>query len=541
MKKIILILAILFSISLSAQDPIETNKKYNFTIDGDTIELTEIVEPPQNEVYVFDKREWNIYEGKVSDEKALHNREQMNTAIQFAKAEGYTVFEIGDLNAYFDVQAGFGGSKIENYRRSIQLPSNFHLKMSENTHLRVQPNDKRDYALLCAFSEENVKVSGGNIWGDRFTHDYVGGDTGPQDLGYGIYFIGVLNGEIDNVVGNEFTGDAVVVSSPVVRKDDGSENYDSHYGKVNFSKNFKLTNSTFDQNRRNALALTDVIGAVIEGNTFLNTGLGQKLKGEPYSWKGYTPKHAIDLEAINPVDTDTGELRITERVEDVIIRYNVFKGNYGDIDFYKCSRVEVYGNWMDSGSGGVGGFDVKFYNNEMISAKVNSKRAINVKPLIREDGSHFVRDWEIYSNTIVGYDIGMQVGGENQKVYGNTITDFNDGIFLLEGKDVYVNNNTLESERDNARGFYNYNKKESAVGIDAVNYTLIRNTVKTTGNYAYGFLFKKVIAENFIIDDCHFDSRVKIENSQNINIQNSTFPSYNFSKGNTNIQDINNN
>jgi len=517
---------------------------FDVTQEGETIATFNTLEEAQQYVeeitptdtYSFDPNYWKIKQGEVTRQEALENRIYINTAISFAKANGYTVFDVGDLDAYFDVQAGFGGSKIENYRRSIQLPSNFHFKMNDNTHLRVQPNDKRDYALLCAFSEINVTVSGGHLWGDRYTHDYDNGDTGPQDLGYGLYFVGVVNGVVDNITANQFTGDGFIISSPVVRKDDGSENHDSHYGKVYFSKNLKVTNSTFDDNRRNGLALTDVIGAVLDNNTYSKTGLGGRKSGEAYSWKGHLPKHAIDLEAINNPD-ENGNLRLTERVENVVISNSIFKENYGDIDFYKCSNIEVFGNTFSSGSGGVGGFNVKMYGNTFLADSEASKTAINVKPLVRADGSHFVKDWEIYNNTISGYVNGIQIGGQNQKVYSNKISEFsNNGIFLLNGVDVLIDNNELDSSYSNARGIYNY-----PVGIEAQNYTLSNNKVAMTGNYGYGFDFKKVIGENFIIDNCHFSQRVRIANSKNITIKKSTFPTADFSKNNQNIIQENNN
>ena len=406
--------------------------------------------------FLFEKEKWNIIEGLVSTSEALTNRKNINIAIgQVSSLRGFT-FEVNDLDAYFDVQAGFGGSKIENYKRSIQLPSNFHLKMNDNTHLRVQPNDKRDYALLCAFSEINIKITGGHIWGDRYTHDYDGGDTGVQDLGYGIYFIGVVNGVVDGVSADKFTGDGFIISSPIKRNDDGSENQSSHYGEVYFSKNLIVRNSTFDDNRRNGLALTDVEGALLENLTFTNTGWGIRGEGEPYGWQGVIPRHAIDLEAIQYFNDDGITLKLTEIVDDVIIRNSVFQNNYGDIDFYKASNVDVYGNTFGAGSGGVGAFNVKLHDNTFIADNPNRSRGINIKPLIRSNGSHFVKNWEIYNNIISGYKNGICIGGQNQIINNNTVTDFDNGILLLTGIDIELNNNILSSTRTNSRGFYNF-------------------------------------------------------------------------------------
>ena len=547
MRKTILTLTTLFICVYGfAQDyTIQERLEYNVILEGLTVETFNTLEDAQQYVddntiqkgtYVFDKYEWSIKEGVVTYEEALVNRGQINDAIKYAHNNGFTVFEVNDLDAYFEVRAGFGGSKIENYRRSIQLPSNFHLKMNENTYLRVQPNDKRDYALLCAFSEINVTVSGGHLVGDRYTHDYDGGDTGVQDLGYGIYFIGVVNGVVDGVSADKFTGDGFIISSPIKRNDDGSENQSSHYGEVYFSKNLIVRNSTFDDNRRNGLALTDVEGALLENLTFTNTGLGVRGKGEPYGWQGVIPRHAIDLEAIQYFNDDGITLKLTEIVDDVIIRNSVFQNNYGDIDFYKASNVDVYGNTFGAGSGGVGAFNVKVHNNTFIADAAAKDRGLNIKPLVRSDGSHFVKNWEIYDNVISGYKTAIQIGGENQRVENNIISNFKTGIFLLTGKDVLVKDNNLKSDVKNVKGIYNY-----PVGIEAINYTIINNEFDLTGLYGYGFDFKKIKGNNFVLDSCTFTQRVRISNSENITIKNSTFPSSNFNKENINITLQNNN
>ena len=547
MRKTILILITLFICVYGfAQDyTIQDRLEYDVQLDSLVVETFNTLEDAQqyieentipSDTYVFDKYEWSIKEGVITDEEALVNRGQINDAITYAHNNGFTVFEVNDLDAYFEVRAGFGGSKVENYRRSIQLPSNFHLKMNENTYLRVQPNDKRDYALLCAFSEINVTVSGGHLVGDRYTHDYDGGDTGVQDLGYGLYFIGVVNGVVEGISADKFTGDGFIISSPIKRNDDGSENQSSHYGEVYFSKNLIVRNSTFDDNRRNGLALTDVEGALLENLTFTKTGLGVRGKGEPYGWQGVIPRHAIDLEAIQYFNDDGITLKLNEIVDDVIIRNSVFQNNYGDIDFYKASNVDVYGNTFTAGSGGVGAFNVKVHNNTFIADATAKDRGLNVKPLVRSDGSHFVKNWEIYDNVISGYKTAIQIGGENQRVENNIISDFKTGIFLLTGKDVLVKGNDLKSDVKNVKGIYNYPR-----GIDAINYTIINNEFDLTGLYGYGFDFKKTKGNNFVLDNCTFTQRVRISNSENITIKNSIFPSSNFNKENINITLENNN
>ena len=135
-----------------------------------------------------------------------------------------------------------------------------------------------------------------------------------------------------------------------------------------------------------------------------------------------------------------------------------------------------------------------------------------------------------------GYKTAIQIGGENQRVENNIISNFKTGIFLLTGKDVLVKDNNLKSDVKNVKGIYNY-----PVGIEAINYTIINNEFDLTGLYGYGFDFKKIKGNNFVLDSCTFTQRVRISNSENITIKNSTFPSSNFNKENINITLQNNN
>lgn len=472
--------------------------------------------------FIFEKEKWNITEGDVSTSVALTNRININKAISQVKSfRGYT-FEVNDLDAYFDVQAGYGGSKIENWRRSIQIPSNFHFKMNENTHIRVQPNDKRDYALLCTWETTNTKISGGHLWGDRYTHDYDGGDTGPQDLGYGVYFIGSVASMIDGTSSNEFTGDGLVVSSPKIRNDDGSPKAGTQY-----SADITIKNCEFDSNRRNGLSLTDVIGAVLDNNSYTNSGDGGAYSpsAEGYSWKGVLPKHGIDLEAINPVEN--GVMRITEIVKDVQISNSTFNSNHaGDIDFFKASEVDVFGNTFGAGCGNIGSFNVKIHHNTFIADNPDRPRGINIKPLIREDGSHFVKNWEVYNNTISGYKNGISIGGQGHTIYNNTVTDFDNGIFFLEGLDNEINNNILVSERANSRGFYNYpggvsleNTHVNGGSVDVTSFPFLAKKINENGDGVSGDTGLTFDGVDFVSSSNY---NVDIRNSGHITIRNSS-------------------
>lgn len=476
-----------------------------------------------NDIYNLDVSLSGIVQGVVSDSVALTNRDLLQAKIDLAKSLGAKGMFIDTIDAYFDVQAGYGGSKIENWRRCLQLPSDFdfHGTDSIQTVFRVQPNDKRDYVLFGTWSTDSTSVRNLRVVGDRYTHDYIGGDTGVQDLGYGIYFIGTHNGIIDGVYAEKFTGDGFIIGSPVIRLDDGSPNLGSHYGAINFSKDLIVRNSTFYDNRRNGLALTDVEGALLDNNTYDKNALGGEYSSsvEGYSWKGVIPRHAIDLEAIQSFEADGITLKLTEVISDVIISNSTFTNNYGDIDFYKCWDVDVFGNFFDGGSGNVASYNVSIHDNTF-TALGSRARAINIKPIIRNDGSHYSKGWTVYNNTITGYDTAMQIGGENQQIYNNTISDFDTGIQLLETKNNTFDNNDLTSARSGSRGYYSF-----VLGISPEGLIIKNSDVVVSGTYGFDFNKMIGIGTGVLIDSCSFDKLIRVRESSNITISNCSYPS----------------
>lgn len=427
--------------------------------------------------YIFNIDEWGIIEGKVTDDVALNNKIQISKALKYAFFKGYKIFKV-DLDAYFLVDA-------DNYNRateqSILLQSNMHFKMSDQTVLRVQPNSAISYAVLSAWKKENVKVSGGKIIGDRFSHDYKT-IKNTHEFGYAIYFRGVINGVVDNVELRECTGDGFIVQSTKRRNDDGSE----RLGQV-YSKNITLQNCIIDKNRRNNISLTDVDGMLIENNIISNGGDGGKWnKSEGYNSKGVLPRYNIDLEAINYLN-DKGELRYTEIVRNVIIRNNTFSGaNNGDIDLYKCWNVEIHNNTFDGAIANVASFDIQIHDNIFSNTSDigNRKYAISIGEKIRETGIDFNKNYHIYNNEIDGYKNGIRFGSTDGKIYNNKIVNCETGIMLLNGSNNQFYDNEITSNKKFSRGYYNF-----PGGIKVNSITLKNETVNVS---EYALLFTKL-------------------------------------------------
>lgn len=510
----------------------------NGFIAGELLNITLLVEGTAsilNTTFFFDPEKWGITQGKVDDSIALINRDNINTAISLVKFLGADIFELDNLDAYFDVQA-------DNYNKSTQesivLPSDFHFKMTNNTHLRVQTNAKPAYALISALKQQNVTISGGHVWGDRFSHIYATGTEGDtHEFGYGIYYRGVINGIVDNVQLREHTGDGFMIQSSAQRNDDGSEKPNQWY-----SKNITLKNCLIDKNRRNNISLTDVDGMLIEDNTFTNAGDGGEWNSsEGFNSKGVEPRYNVDLEAYRNF-TESGELRITEIIQNVVIRNNIFTGAHaGDVDLQNCNDVEIYGNTFDAYIANVTAFNCQIHDNIFTNTLPNysdRKFAILITESILEDGTDYNVNYEIYNNTITNYENGIQLGGTGQTIHNNTINECHTGVQFKTGKDNVFYDNYITSDINGSRGYYNFSG-----GSKVLNTTVTNDVIRVS---EYGMLLQKInVGEGgsgLTFDNCTFTGfkGVELRDSNNITIKNSTFSDYT-NKNSTDITLENNN
>ena len=548
-KKILILITLFICVYGFAQDyTIQERLEYDVILEGLTVETFNTLEDAQQYVddntipsgtYMFDKYEWSIKEGVVTYEEALVNREQINDAITYAHNNGFTVFEIDNIDAYFEVSAiNFGNLT---HREAIQIPSDFHFKMGDNCTLRVQPNALPAYALLSARSADNVKITGGKLLGDKYEHTYATGtQLDTHELGFGIYFVGVTNSIVDGVFVDDMTGDCFAVHSTGARNHNGTEN-----PKYDYSKNIILRNCIFKGSRRNNLSFIDVIGLLMEDCIVEGAGEGGKtVRGEPKSSKGVAPRCGIDLEARRSWDTQNNKLKESQKVSEIIIRRCEFTNSYGsDINLFTCDNVEIYDCTFDSPITTIYlAQDIKIHNNIMTASDYeggNTYCGIKTKSYISPNTQEeFVKNIEIYENTITGFDAGLIIGGDNINVHDNIILNsVNSGVSLSSGNNLSFSNNIIESELINSKGYY----QNRSVVINGL--SLVNEVVK--GDY-YGLLFKGLISpidNPAIIDNCSFTARfrtVDIRNSSNIIIKNSDTGTINQSNS-INITQINNN
>lgn len=458
-----------------------TNGVYTFTPDAPPID------PPQTDIYIFDKDEWGIVEGVVSYDVALNNRHKINEAVIYAKENNYNIFSINNIDAYFEVGAAHFGNLT--HREGIQIPSNFHFKMGDDCTLRVQPNGNISYGLLSARAVNNVKISGGHLIGDKYEHTYTTGtEQDTHEFGTGIYFVGVTNSEIDGVIVDDMTGDCFGIHSTKNRYPDGSEREGEYY-----SKDILIKNVTFRGARRNNLSFIDVNGLILEDSIIENGGEF----GEPNNdyanqvrdFRGIKPMANIDLEATRSFDSE-GNIKVSQIVENIIIRNCDFTGAViTDVNFYTCSSVQVYGNTFTSGLTNIWAQDISIYNNTLIhDPELTAKNVgISMVEFIRkETGENENTNYQIYNNVVQGFDVGIAIGGDNHNIYDNVVEDsVNTGISLRRTTNTEFKNNTVTSDSIKSKGYYSFPSGADVSGVALINETVISDE--------YGLLFKNVI------------------------------------------------
>lgn len=506
------------------------------TIDG---ELLDISLKLQGELtlsspeYTFAPSKWNIVEGKTTSEIALQNRKNMNQVLELVKELEGHVFEIEQLDAYFDV----GANKVNRKyctERAIRIPSDFHFKMNEETFLRVQPTHYPAYTLLAAFRTDNSIISGGNLIGDRWEHDYTpiidvqGVNRREHGWGHLIWLMGAHNVTVDGVYIKDAIGEGINVHAETIREPDGT-----FVAGKRTSENVVIKNTTVDECRRNGMAVVDANGVIIENCNILNTAQGEPVydaNGEKvFSSAGTQPRYGIDLEALRYINDD-GTMNEINRVSNVTIRNSRFKGGaFGDIDLYTCNNVIVENNIFDKWVASKAANDIIIRNNTFESAIAGDGFAINIKSYKRKNSDvEFNYNYLITGNKIERYDVAIMIGGKNQEIKNNILTDNINGImFRHDFVDSSLSGNIIKSSVPNSNGYKcRSNQNTSNVFVKNESIDVMHRPI-----ILKGFNSESEVSEGLVdltFEECTFNTDnvvnfpILIEESKNVEFNNNT-------------------
>lgn len=408
-------------------------------------------------VFNFNPERWGIVQGQTTSEIAQNNNNILEDLMNESKKMGVTTFKIDALDAYFEIGKVTSTNSNQNFyasQEAINVPSDFNLVMTDNTHLRVFPNDAPKYCLLALRDVNNTTVTGGNLYGDRDEHDYSSGGT--HEWGHVMMLHAASNSTVSNVRISNGSGDGMKISSLRFTFQD---NYAP-------SNNLLVQNCTFDSNRRNNISVTDGFNIYIENNLLLNAGVDtQKSTGTP-------PKFGLDVEAVRTSDGNGGYIHY-ERAEDIFIRNNTERGSAaGAMTVHIGYNVTIEGNNTENSLSYTYTYGTKIINNNVIG---NGGTGIKGGKSIT---SNSIYDNEISGNTISGFNTGINVQNRDVLVYNNTITDFSTGISPINLRKSRIYDNTMVSDREGSRGFFINRTTLDEVVIENNNITSKSNAIK---------------------------------------------------------------
>ncbi|WP_438712204.1 right-handed parallel beta-helix repeat-containing protein [Aquimarina muelleri] len=393
----------------------------NLEIEGD-VQL-------EKPTFQFFASRWDgIIEGTTTSDIAQNNNDELERLMEYTKSLGAKTFQIGKFDAYFQVHNPTPPYSFVFHPsiEAVNVPSNFNLIMSDDTHLRIFPGevDEVNGTILAVHDVENVTIKGGNLHGDRDNRPYSSNDE--QEGSHLTQIRSGRNIVIDGVKFFEGSKGGIAISSIGF-----SFNPDTY----NPTTGVTIKNCTFKDIRRMSIALTDGRDVIIENNTFINSGNAST------NSNGGGVGYAINIEATRRRHPDTNEIQEYEKAFDITIRGNTETGSRGG-----CVAVTI-------------GQKVTIENNnfetQLVLAYTNGTKVINntFKALTPEaadrfaifasDGGETAFNNEISGNIISGYDLAIGTNGNDTDVTGNIITDCVIGIQIGKSANSQINNNKI--------------------------------------------------------------------------------------------------
>ncbi|WP_339916544.1 right-handed parallel beta-helix repeat-containing protein [Yeosuana marina] len=479
-----------------------TNGTLNFSdnsvISGEllnsSVTLTGSIPQLKESIFNFDPQRWGIVEGITTSDIAQRNNNILENLMFSVKDMGVNIFKIDKMDAYFEVSKVTSTTTNQNYYPSVEainMPSDFSLVMTDNTYLRVQPNAENDYVLLAVRDASNVKIEGGNLYGDRDKHD---DSQTTGNSGHVIMIHGGDNVDINGVRMVNGTGDGIDINSL-------NFTFQPNYIPSN---NIRITNCTFDNNRRNNMSITDGFNILVDGNTFLNGGADN-----PNS-VGVRPGYAIDVEAVR--GKENGEYIYYEKAYDITISNNIERGSkHGAFIVAIGEKTTIINNTTENGISIGDASEVKIIGNTISRpTSTNGTGIVTGHP-----DSLTTFDNVVSGNTISGFNTGIAVYQRDTEIFDNTITDFAIGILPKSSKNINIYKNNLSSERPSSYGIFAnvtsldnfniYENKITKVDRESINIVMVNTSAESVNNVIN-------IKNNLL-----YDNKVTLERCNGIN------------------------
>ncbi len=390
-----------------------------------------------NNEFEFIPTKWNITEGITNDKISRENRDLFVTTMQKIKDLGGTVFKINKMDAYFNVDESQTNPTQFPALSAITLPkSDFTLKMTDNTHLRMQPNGAIRPTLLATFRANNITIDGGVLHGDRDEHDYTTINS-THEWGHLLRITGTKNSVFKNIKFIDATGDAIDIHA-------NGHSFDPHYA---YCDNILITKNTMIRSRRNHISITDGRNIIIENNEFINASIHTEKS------QGIAPGFAIDVEAVR----HRNPRGISEIAEDITIKNNTEKGSrIGAVTVHTGDRVTIEENKFESSISYSTSIGTIIRNNEITATQDRDKNNGTAIVAGRDDLYDTNFGGKVYGNIIKDYSIGITVTNKDLETYNNQLLNCKTGIRVATIRNAKIYSNTIKSNLANSDGIVSH-------------------------------------------------------------------------------------
>ena len=518
----------------------------NGVIDGNLLNSTLTIGGTNPQVkdptFNFDPKRWGIVEGVTTSDMAWENNKILQSVMFKTKELGITTFKIDAIDAYFE---GSRPTPPEtNYyphREAVNIPSDFNLVMTDNTHLRIQPatintNELDNGAIFSIRDEDNVTVTGGNLHGDRKVRYFSPNDNGLE--GSHLFYIqSGRNVTLDGIKFFDGSKGGLSISSIGFTTTPG----------YNPTRNLKVYNCEFTNIRRMSIALTDGRDILIDGCTFTDTAQPDA------NADGGEVGYAINIEAGRIRDAN-GVLIEREKATDIIIRGCKETGSRGgSISVHIGQNVTIEDNDLETQVAYTYTNGTKIINNRFEGSQSTSNYAIFATGdgdtvYNNEIGGNIIKNYtsgiilnsndiDVHSNVISGGTIGIQLSKTiNSRVYNNNITASYAGISVSNTwiNNVEIKGNEISAGNLNMSFSHSNNKPEHA----SYTFTVTENILKTSKKVSFSNVNGITFSKNEV-------AGIQIGNSSNLTIQEniikpSDFDGIRLFEGHTNISLLNN-
>jgi len=483
-------------------------------------------------IFLFYPKRWNIIQGKTSKNLALKNKFNLQKAIDQVKAfelidskNPRQIFTINKLDAYFEL-AGEWVDEKKYSNKAIHLPSDFHFKMSKSTFLRVQPNFWPRGVLLSVYEQKNTLVSGGNLIGDRYTHNYapikdelgIARDTHEWPVLLSI--AGCKDVIFEKIYMTDSTGDACVTGATNGSRDIGGAD-------KKFNQNVIIRGCVMNASRRNNISITDGEDIFITNCIIQNGGNGDTVKdasgNKIVTSAGTAPRAGIDIEPFRGYNPD-GSFRNFEIVKRVTISGCTFKNNrVASIIDYSGINTTIKNNTSDHGFFASFSTGTKFLYNTFKASAINKDKVAIVTGNWIINNTQLSKNNEVTGNKIEGFRVGITTQGDEGNVSNNTITDFEYGIQVKNStRFTYVDNKMISNQR-NAIGIAIANTFAEDLVFKKLNITVLRKPIEVfVVNNKNNFKKFKIIFTGKSIFKSIEGRDIFIKDTPNVEISNST-------------------